>query len=242
MAKISQNLSSDSLFHFVHRRDWLLEILQRKAFQARFVYEDIPALKQKLGIPMKCFSDIPLGMIKKHMTVYGAYGIGVTKTFAKRNNLSPIIYVHQKSAIINRYLTNIKNFKTLNSQNSLIPYFKMEEGYITNSKGKQLRKRFYDEREWRYVPFNAIIIDFDGFDEDEIRKTRLNYENDQLISSTAKYLLPIEYKDITYIFVQGEEDVNPLIKSIKSLGLKNEEVVDNLIAKIVTARQIERDF
>jgi len=59
MGKISQNLSSESLFHFIRQRDWLVEIIERKAFQARFVYEELPALKQKLGIPMKCFCDIP---------------------------------------------------------------------------------------------------------------------------------------------------------------------------------------
>lgn len=241
MVKVSQNLSSDSLFHFIRRREWLLEILQRKAFQARFVYEDLPALRQKLGIPMKCFSDIPLGVIKKHMSVYGSYGIGVTKDFAKKNNLSPIIYIHGRSDTLNRYLSNIKSFKTLNKQNSLVPYFKMDEGLVMNKKGKMVKSRFYDEREWRYVPANAELIDFDGFDEDEIRNGKLEYENNQLINNTGKYLLPFDYGDITYLFVESEDDVYPLVKSIKSLSIK-EESVDMLIAKIITAKQIERDF
>jgi Putative abortive phage resistance protein AbiGi, antitoxin len=241
MGKISQNLSSDSLFHFVRQRDWLLEILKRKAFQARFVYEDLPALKQKLGIPMKCFSDIPLGLIKKHMSVYGRYGIGVTKSFAKSCSLSPIIYIHDKSDTVNRYLANLKNVKTLNAQNSLIPYFKLEEGYVINTDGKRVKRRFYDEREWRYVPKNAEPINFEGFDEDEIRKTKLDYENNQLISNTSKYLLPLEYGDITYLIVENINDVSPLIKAIRSLKI-NDDVPDKLISKIITAKQIERDF
>jgi len=51
MAKVSQNISSDSLFHFIKRREWLLAILKKKSFQARYVYEDIPEVKYKVGIP-----------------------------------------------------------------------------------------------------------------------------------------------------------------------------------------------
>jgi hypothetical protein len=65
MAKVSQNISSDSLFHFIKRREWLFAILKKKSFQARYVYEGIPEIKYKVGIPMKCFCDIPLGIIKQ---------------------------------------------------------------------------------------------------------------------------------------------------------------------------------
>jgi hypothetical protein len=85
MAKVSQNISSDSLFHFIKRREWLLSMLKKKSFQARYVYEDIPEIKYKVGIPMKCFCDIPLGMIKKHLSNYGKFGIGITKEYAKKN-------------------------------------------------------------------------------------------------------------------------------------------------------------
>jgi len=240
MGKISQNLSSDSLFHFIRQRDWLIEIIQKKAFQARFVYEELPALKQKLGIPMKCFFDIPLGQIKRHMSVYGKYGIGVTKRFARRCSLSPIIYIHDKSDTVNRYLSNVKNIKRLNAESSLVPYFKLEEGKVT-SNGREVKRRFYDEREWRYVPNNAELIDFGGFDELEIRKTRLDFENNSLIEDTGKYLLPLQYDDITYLIVETAKDVYPLIKALKSLDIEKRSI-ELLISKIITARQIEHDF
>ena len=64
MARIRQNLSSDSLFHFIKRREWLIAMLKKKTFQAYYVYEEIPELQHKVGMPMKCFCDIPLGLIK----------------------------------------------------------------------------------------------------------------------------------------------------------------------------------
>lgn len=229
------------MFHFIRHREWLLDILERKAFQARFVYEELPELKQKLGIPMKCFCDIPLGVIKKHMSVYGSYGVGVKKEFAKRNKLSPVIYVHAGSDFLNYFLANIRSFKTLNTQNSPVPYFKMYDGYVVNKAGKRLKNRFYDEREWRYVPEDADPIDFDGMDEEEIRNGKLDFENDKLTSNRGKYTLPFEYRDITYLFVETEKDVAPLIKAIKSLHIKG-TIADSLITKIITAKQIERDF
>ena len=121
MVQLSQNISSDSLFHFIRQRAWLLEILQNKRFQARYVYEDLPELNYKVGIPMKCFCDIPLGLIKKHLNRYGKFGIGITKKFAKENHLSPIIYIHEKSDTFTRYFSTIKKDDIFKNEYSLIP-------------------------------------------------------------------------------------------------------------------------
>jgi len=42
MTKISQNISSDILLHFIKRREWLIRVLKDKAFHARYVYEELP--------------------------------------------------------------------------------------------------------------------------------------------------------------------------------------------------------
>jgi hypothetical protein len=53
--------------------------------------------------------------------------------------------------------------------------------------------------------------------------------------------LPFEYSDITYIFVQQQEDVDKVIEEIRSTKIEQLQQ-DRLIAKIITSRQIERDF
>jgi hypothetical protein len=241
MAKVSQNISSDSLFHFIKRREWLLSILKKKSFQARYVYEDIPEIKYKVGIPMKCFCDIPLGMIKKHLSNYGKFGIGITKEYAKKNTFSPVIYIHENSDTLKRYLKSMKKTDIFNDPHSLLPYFKIDERKRNTSPGRFRRDRFYDEREWRYIPYSPIFIDFTGFDEEEIRKTRLDYENKNIDNDKLKYVLPFEYADITYIFVQQQEDVDKVIEEIRSTKIEQLQQ-DRLIAKIITSRQIERDF
>jgi hypothetical protein len=239
--KISQNISSDSLFHFVKRRDWLLEILKNKFFQARYVYEELPKVKFKFGIPMKCFCDIPLGMIKTHITRYGKFGIGITKIFAKQHCFSPVIYIHENSDTFIRYLDTIKKSDAKDNPSSLLPYFKLDEYLDGTREGTRATIRLYDEREWRFIPPNPRYIDFSGFDEDEIRRTRLEYENKKLADDGRQYVLPFKYKDITYIFVQKDDDVDKIIDEIHRLPISQREA-DHLIANIITSRQIERDF
>jgi len=241
MGKISQNISSDSLFHFVKRREWLFQILKSKSFQARYVYEEIPELKYKVGIPMKCFCDIPLGIIKKHLNKYGKFGIGLSKEFAKRKSLSPIIYVHKNSDTLLRYLDSMRKPDIFNDPNSLLPYIKWDQRKYKSTDGKTLRDRYYDEREWRYIPKEPAFVDFTDFHENEIKKNKLEEINKQLDEDKNKYSFPFEYSDITYIFVQQDKDVDKVIEEIHKVklpGLQSER----LIAKITTARQIERDF
>ncbi|MBS1537662.1 MAG: hypothetical protein JST20_07945 [Bacteroidetes bacterium] len=241
MAKVSQNISSDSIFHFIKRRDWLLRILKEKSFKARYVYEELPDIQFHVGIPMKCFCDIPLGVIKKHLSHYGKFGIGISKEFAKRNTLSPVIYVHQKSDTMLRYLRSIKKTEFVKNRDSLLPYFKLDETFSNGSDGRKLTKRLYDEREWRWIPKEPKFEDFTNFTEEEIRNERLEIVNEELEKDKNKYILPFEYSDITYIFVQQENDVDNVIEQIRKIKVQQIHQ-DRLISKIVTARQIERDF
>jgi hypothetical protein len=219
MKKLSQNISSNSLFHFITKREWLLEILKNKAFQARYVYEDLPELNYKVGIPMKCFCDIPLGLIKKHLNRYGNFGMGITKSFAKKHHLSPIIYIHEKSDTFTRYISTIKKNDIFKNQYSLIPYFKVDIRTRKGSDGKKTFERYYDEREWRFIPPKAEFLDFTDFDIEEIRNSRLDLENNRLATGEKEYLLQFDYSDITYIFVQFEKDVDKVIEAIRRMKI-----------------------
>ncbi len=241
MAKISPNISSNSLFHFVSRRDWLLQILKRNAFKARYVYEELPEINFRVGIPMKCFCDIPLGLIKKHMTRYGKYGIGVSKEYAKLNNLSPILYVHNKSDTLKRYLKSVKKTDFMKDSNSLLPYFKYDEIIYNDFPKNGIRIRYYDEREWRWIPNNPNYEDFEGFDEEEIRRSRLDLVNKVLETEKGRYLLEFDFEDITYIFVQKDEDVDRVIEEIQRSKIEENQKY-RLVSKIITAKQIEWDF
>lgn len=241
MAKVSQNISSDSIFHFIKRREWLLRILKERAFKARYVYEELPHINFYVGIPMKCFCDIPLGVIKKHLSRYGKFGIGISKKYAKENAFSPVIYVHRNSDTMLRYLRSIKKTQFMKNPDSLLPYFKLDETLTSGKDGRRLKTRMYDEREWRWIPKDPKFEDFSSFTEEEIRNTRLNIVNEDLEKDRGKYTLPFDYDEITYIFVQQDEDVDKLIEEVRKIKITQKQQ-DRLISKIITARQIERDF
>jgi hypothetical protein len=239
MVKISQNVSSDSLFHFIRKIDWLLEILESKSFQARYVYENTLEADYKAGIAMKCFCDIPLGVIKKHIHNYGKFGIGVKKSFAKKNYVTPVIYFHDNSDTYYRYISSIGKNDVFGSRFSLFPYFKVDSR-MSIKDGRKKIERFYDEREWRFIPREAELVDCTKLSDLEAGQ-KLKKLNNKLVRERKAFLLPFDYDDITYIFVQFEKDIDSVIDVIKKIDT-TEKQRDRLIAKIITSRQIERDF
>lgn len=116
---------------------------------------------------MCCFCDIPLSNIQKHLKTYGNYGIGLKKDWGKKNGLNPILYVHKDSrlfeAITNlgfgivqnlKSKVNLLEFPEIIRDLSYVQfyYIKPYEGDFNRGDEIISNVRFYDEREWRYVP------------------------------------------------------------------------------------------
>ena len=94
-------ISANTLFHFTYRYDTLISILQSKFFPRLCLEKGLwhPGDK-KWAIPMVCFCDIPLSNIAEHTRKYGNYAIGIKKTWAIEQGVTPILYVHDKSSFI----------------------------------------------------------------------------------------------------------------------------------------------
>lgn len=82
-------LSSTTLFNFTHTFEHLEDNLL-KGFYAGTTYEKLPKRNNGYSIPMVCFCDIPLGMIKEHLDWYGNFGIGIKRTYARKHGVSPV--------------------------------------------------------------------------------------------------------------------------------------------------------
>src|SRR5437660_12748311 len=90
-------LSANSLFHFTGSLENLLNIL-REEFRPRFCLENFNLLQSaaldeeelEWALPMVCFCDLPLSQTGFHLSVYGDYGIGLTKEWGKRNGIAPV--------------------------------------------------------------------------------------------------------------------------------------------------------
>ena len=103
------NISSNSLFHYTPRFEYLQGILAT-GFEYRQSEEELPLAGYKncifdqLGITVPlhyprvvCFCDLPFGWSRLHRVQYGNYVIGMTKEWGMRNCVTPIRYVHKQS-------------------------------------------------------------------------------------------------------------------------------------------------
>jgi len=118
-----------------------------------------------------------------------------------------VIYVHDNSQTLLNYLDEVASSKS-NSSVGLIPYLKRYDER-TKRKTRTITRRYYDEREWRYVPNGADFVDLRNSTSaaaaEEIAK-----ENNAL--GQKKYRLRFSADDLTYIFVEKTDDVPWLSK------------------------------
>jgi hypothetical protein len=164
---MSDNISSSVLVHFTSKLEYLKSILEN-GFYPRYCPEytldpaDVKAAS--LGrpplraIPMVCFCDLPIGIIKNHYRYYGPYGIGLDRDWGLKHGLSPVIYTHD-TAGTRKPLLHVVTKTSSARDGGLQQDIKTLAAYSKPYEGPQWRRgqvtqevKFYHEREWRYVP------------------------------------------------------------------------------------------
>jgi len=92
------SLSSNSIIHLTKSKKQLEEILNI-GLRPHYCTEtlSIDGDIYELCVPMVSFCDIPLSKIKDHIGKYGEYGIGLTKEWAIKNKLNPVVYIEAGS-------------------------------------------------------------------------------------------------------------------------------------------------
>jgi hypothetical protein len=206
---------------------------------------------------MTCFCDIPLSNIHKHLETYGNYGIGLTKEWGKRNGLNPILYVNEESNLLKSldYLGSAlaKSFKRegkveFDNKSRAIKglinvrfyYLKPYEG-IFKRNGRELDVRFYDEREWRYIPEplsgEYYQLEKTLYDDSNIQQK----ECDSLPESATLKFTP---DDIRYIIAKTAGEILEMVDEI--MDLKGDHYTANQVkllqTRIISAEQIREDF
>lgn len=246
------SLSSNTIIHFTKTSDALKGILQEN-FKIKYCLESI-FLDSDLdyAAPMVSFCDIPLSQIKDHIGKYGAYGIGLTKEWAQKNKLNPVIYMQANSLLaksINENYLEITTdefveWKTLstNQKNwlNILRYVKNYEADL--SRGGEVIKnyRFSDEREWRYSPTYEDCIEM-AINADAYKSE----EQKNIINKGIENLrLEFEPNDIKYIIIERESEISEFLEILKkSKGNKySYNDVERLMTRIITSEQIKTDL
>lgn len=252
-------ISSQTLFHFTSSASNLINILIHE-FRPHFCLEDLRQLNIEGGfpmaataIPMVCFCDLPLSQTSEHLSFYGNYGIGLTKKWGIKNGLNPVLYLADKSDA-NKYLTRVaaSAFTQENLPDEafadiveLMSFVKPLDGTMYKQ-GKPIEKYFYDEREWRFVPY--LIKESSDMEGNEYRLDKEEYLDDVRRSHANEELrsrvrLSFEPSDIKYIIVAKDDEIISTIRAIRKIKEKHSsETVDILSSRIISAKQIEEDF
>ena len=207
-------------------------------YNLEFVYlSDAHNFKAALRpIAMTCFCDIPLELSENHRKRYGNHGIVMREDWKLNNGLNPVFYIQPNSEVaevIADFSNTVEEYSPLfqDEKNSMkvvrslgrvtrnltrlnyyIKQFENKKKLKINYAGKDRifeKRRFYDEREWRYIPnpensqleLHIPINDYDDPKKLEIANKKLE-----------KYKIDFELNDIKYVVVNNLNEKNELIK------------------------------
>lgn len=235
-------ISSNCLFHFTAKIEYLEDIL-KNGFWPRYCIEYGWGNQYiDFALPMVCFCDIPLTWIFEHANFYGQYGIGVSKQWIRLNKyITPVQYVSttaEEFYRIKKLLTKLKNKDITQSEIHKLFLAKKVSGKAIRKDGKKITKKFYDEREWRYIPPELNITDCLI----PVWK-RKSVDLEGSSKRTNSLRLKISIHDVKYLIIPNEAYRRKMIDMIKKIYENETQVcIDNLISRIITLKQIEEDF
>lgn len=244
-------ISTNSIIHYTNSFDIITSIL-RDGFRIKYCSEILRLGKNRqsrAAHPMVSFCDIPLSDSKQHFEAYGKYGIGLSKEWAVKNGVNPVIYIDSQSLISESIYELIRERR--DKKSNLTEKQKREilqiKSYAKNYSGPLKRGeidtpdyKFYDEREWRLVP------DKDTLNNQKFSIGLKYYEKakDKYNKNISSCRLKFNANDISYIIVNQTSEIPKMIgflrKEYSNKCTDNE--LDILFSKICSTEQIIADY
>lgn len=239
-------VSSNTLFHFTNSLNNILNILKYN-FIPHYCLEKFRLRDNNIeaAFPFVSFCDIPLAQVKEHLAIYGDYGIGFKRNWGYSNGLNPVLYIENNSTFADfsyKLFQNIAGDKDKN--HSTLAEFAMKMVSILKSFEGDYKKggktfsnyRFYNEREWRFIPDGLYMILKNDF-EDRIKRERANDK----VASKKLFFQP---NDISYIIIKDENEIENMIENLKIIKSRkyDDRTIEKLISRIITVEQIKDDF
>lgn len=252
-------VSSKSIIHYTYNINNIKGIINDSFLRLKYCKESILFDEDdefEVAFPMVCFCDLPLSSSKEHIAKYGSYGIGFSKSWARRNRLNPVLYL-EKGSIISKYIS-AQTDKILDKiEDKTIPKtevidelykFATMVGFCKNHMGDLVRKGkkpvpnyvFYDEREWRYIPSVETL------DKAKILLSGSTYDsNKEKFNAKLKgKFLAFNHEDISYIIVKSEDDIAEIVDCIRAKYYNHlpAPTLHKLYTKVISVNQIHDDF
>lgn len=207
-------LSSNILWHQTNEEGFYA-ILESKKLRYSYCLERIIPLFRlaPIAFPMISVSDYPLSEIGNNKWAYGNYCIGFKQDWGVKAGFSPVTYCSLGSRglqILNYLLDDgLKNDiqSRFGAVMYLFAYMKFVQAPLVTKHKKFKNYRFYDEREWRVVPYitetdNSELYPF--INEDGYKDFKKKNNNSSLLEIGVDF----QYDDIHYIIVEKEKDIH----------------------------------
>lgn len=271
-------LENDSISHHTSGVPSLSNILRMEAFKVQYCTEKIYVNKHTslyMAIPMVSFADIrPSDYVQSfwkpkgngqgfNLGYYGDYAIGLSKDWAVRKNIIPILYVPKpkdsgKALSKNNPIACLSSFASKNLQSEqlgqiienippIASYCKHyvgvleqgerdEDGKIITSGIKKVEYSFHLEQEWRYVsPDIPVRWNFykSMKDADYEKGRKKKEESNKAISELLDFDL---WEDVTYIIVKSNNACS------KILALLDEKYQEKRRDKSITLKYLDERY
>lgn len=243
-------ISTNSIIHYTDSFKVLTSIL-KEGFRVKYCVE-----KLKLGSgssnaahPMISFCDIPLSDSEQHFDAYGKYGIGLSKNWAIKNGVNPVLYIDNNSLFAKSLYELIKERRKKDTNLTrkqdleilqIKSYAKNYSGLLKRKEVNNPNYKFYDEREWRLVPSKkemnnaAFSLDLSYF----------NKNKEESNESISDCRFGFDSKDISYIIVEKTSEIPKMINFLREdfSDKCTAKELDILFSKICSTEQIIDDY
>jgi hypothetical protein len=244
-------ISTNSIIHYTDTFKKLEGIL-KEGFAIKYCSEKLKVhggVGSQAAHPMISFCDIPLSQSFKHFDAYGKYGIGLTKEWAYKLGINPVLYLEEKS-IISRTISSLLEDRrskasnlTEDQKSNILKIKSFSKNYSGPLKRKNVDEdnyKFYDEREWRLVPDREDIND-EPLSISLAHFTKNKDIYNDAISTIRFRFLPI---DVSYIIVDKTDEISEIINLLRLeyYGKYTQKEMDMLFSKIVSTEQILSDY
>ncbi len=247
-------ISTNSVIHYTDKIDNLKGIIKCNGFKMKYCLEEINFNTDStfdVAFPMCSFCDIPLSEVKNHIDSYGSYGIGLSKNWAKKSGLNPVLYIERNSKLADNLKkqalriykqgkNNKPDYMLLDEFMIYISHCKNYEGNLKKGKINSDSYRFYDEKEWRYVvPEKDLNGAHTFIDAERYLKDKDSY-NDNIKDCYLRF----SPQDISYIIIDSEDEIPEILKTINETfdDTVTSKELKILSTKIITKNQIWNDF
>lgn len=206
-------LSSNILWHQT-KKDGFYEILKSKKLLYSYSLERIIPIFRlgPIAFPMISASNYPISEIGNNDWRYGNYCIGFRQDWGVNVVFSPVWYCSSGSHSLR--LVNVLRDDAIKKETqsyfgvlmAIFANMKFDQAPLVTKNSQYGKYRFYDEREWRVVPYitgtdQASFMPFlteDGYKEFKEKNNGM---------SLLDFGVDFQYDDIHYIIVESEADI-----------------------------------